>query len=298
MAGPMIGMLGKAVGAMFGQPGRLGARRPRRRGAHRLRHRPAAGPRPARPPCSRTTSTAFAEGLDVREDDVLLYLALREAAHQRLFAHVPWLRDAPDRRGRGLRPRASTIDIAGIEETMEERLPASTRPTWRPCRRRCEGGLFESQRLPPQKAALAAARDHPRPRRGLGRRGRRPGHRRADARRGQAAGGRPPPPCRRRSGRADLRLAGRARAATAPAARRLDAVGLAAHPPGRRGPRRRSGCTPTCCRPPPTSTTRSASARTSGRCRAAQRRRLRRRAAATSSTAGMGGSADGPPEEA
>ena len=36
---------------------------------------------------------AFADGLDVSESDVLLYLALREAAHQRLFAHVPWLRD-------------------------------------------------------------------------------------------------------------------------------------------------------------------------------------------------------------
>ena len=27
------------------------------------------------------------------DSDVLLYLALREAAHQRLFAGVPWLRD-------------------------------------------------------------------------------------------------------------------------------------------------------------------------------------------------------------
>src|SRR3546814_2735538 len=36
---------------------------------------------------------AFAEGLGVSEDDVILYLALREAAHQRLFSHVPWLRD-------------------------------------------------------------------------------------------------------------------------------------------------------------------------------------------------------------
>lgn len=35
---------------------------------------------------------AFAEGLGVPADDVLLYLALRESAHQRLFAHVPWLR--------------------------------------------------------------------------------------------------------------------------------------------------------------------------------------------------------------
>ena len=48
---------------------------------------------------------AFADGLDVPEDDVRLYLALREAAHQRLFAHVPWLRCPPGHRGRGLRPR-------------------------------------------------------------------------------------------------------------------------------------------------------------------------------------------------
>ena len=34
----------------------------------------------------------FGEGLGVPEEEVRLYLALREAAHQRLFAHVPWLR--------------------------------------------------------------------------------------------------------------------------------------------------------------------------------------------------------------
>ena len=34
----------------------------------------------------------FGEGLEVADDDVRLYLALRECAHQRLFAHVPWLR--------------------------------------------------------------------------------------------------------------------------------------------------------------------------------------------------------------
>lgn len=33
----------------------------------------------------------FADGLDVPIADVRLYLALREAARQRLFAHVPWL---------------------------------------------------------------------------------------------------------------------------------------------------------------------------------------------------------------
>ena len=35
---------------------------------------------------------AFAEGLGLPIDDVRLYLALRESAHQRLFAHVAWLR--------------------------------------------------------------------------------------------------------------------------------------------------------------------------------------------------------------
>ena len=34
----------------------------------------------------------FGEGLGVNERDTMLFLALRECAHQRLFAHVPWLR--------------------------------------------------------------------------------------------------------------------------------------------------------------------------------------------------------------
>src|ERR1700733_4315984 len=36
--------------------------------------------------------TAFGEGLSVNADEVRLFLAMREAAHHRLFAHVPWLR--------------------------------------------------------------------------------------------------------------------------------------------------------------------------------------------------------------
>ena len=124
-----------------------------------------------------------------------------------------------------------------------------------------EGGMFEPAELPAQKAALDAARDRAGAGRGLGRRGRRPGHRRADAGRGQAAGGRTPPPRGRRSGRGDVRRAGRPGAAPAAAARRLHAVGLAAHPPGAPRPATASGCTPTCCPPLPTSTTRWASAR-------------------------------------
>ncbi|HLT61245.1 MAG TPA: zinc-dependent metalloprotease [Microlunatus sp.] len=35
---------------------------------------------------------AYGEGLEIAEEEVRLYVALREAAHQRLFGHVPWLR--------------------------------------------------------------------------------------------------------------------------------------------------------------------------------------------------------------
>jgi len=36
--------------------------------------------------------TAFAEGLEVDEDEARMFLAVREAATARLYAHVPWLR--------------------------------------------------------------------------------------------------------------------------------------------------------------------------------------------------------------
>ena len=35
---------------------------------------------------------AFGAGLSVPTDEVRLFVALREAAHHRLFSHVPWLR--------------------------------------------------------------------------------------------------------------------------------------------------------------------------------------------------------------
>src|SRR5262249_28260960 len=34
----------------------------------------------------------YGRGLEIDADQVRLYVALREAAHQRLFGHVPWLR--------------------------------------------------------------------------------------------------------------------------------------------------------------------------------------------------------------
>jgi putative hydrolase len=61
---------------------------------------------------------AFGEGLELSEEEVRLYLALREAAHQRLFAHVPWLRShllgAVEDYARGI-----TVDLSGIEQAVQ-----------------------------------------------------------------------------------------------------------------------------------------------------------------------------------
>ncbi|WP_433181849.1 zinc-dependent metalloprotease [Actinoallomurus sp. CA-150999] len=60
---------------------------------------------------------AFGEGLEVSADEVRVYLALREAAHQRLFGHVPWLRahllGAVEDYARGI-----TVDLSKIEEAI------------------------------------------------------------------------------------------------------------------------------------------------------------------------------------
>jgi putative hydrolase len=92
---------------------------------------------------------AFSDGLDVSADDVLLYLALREAAHQRLFAHVPWLRGhlvaAVEDYGRG-----TTIDVSRIESSIRDIDPANPAAI----QEALEGGLFEPEKTPVQQAAL------------------------------------------------------------------------------------------------------------------------------------------------
>ncbi|MGL5809569.1 MAG: zinc-dependent metalloprotease [Nocardioides sp.] len=93
---------------------------------------------------------AFQAGLDsVTTDDVLLYLALREAAHQRLFAGVPWLRDYLI----GLVTtfaRDIQIDTENIQQQMQgmgSLDPASIQEAM-------QSGMFEPQKSPAQEAAL------------------------------------------------------------------------------------------------------------------------------------------------
>lgn len=69
----------------------------------------------------------FADGLDQSLDDVRLYLALRETARQRLFAHVGWLGPQllalVEHYARGI-----TIDASAIEEALESQMSSAMTP--------------------------------------------------------------------------------------------------------------------------------------------------------------------------
>jgi putative hydrolase len=148
MAGPFAAILGQAGGAMFGtQVGQALAGL----GAEVLSSSDIGLPLApiGKAALLPTNVDGFAEGLDVPLEDVRLYLALREAAHQRLFAHVPWLGAhlvaAVEDFGRG-----TTIDIEGIESKLggiDPTNPAALQEAM-------TSGLFEPQRTPTQEAAL------------------------------------------------------------------------------------------------------------------------------------------------
>jgi putative hydrolase len=94
---------------------------------------------------------AFGSGLSVDANEVRLFLALREAAHQRLFAHVPWLRQhlfgAVEAYASGI-----TVDLGRLREAMPDidiNDPAALRDA-------LQGeALFRPEDTPAQKLALA-----------------------------------------------------------------------------------------------------------------------------------------------
>jgi putative hydrolase len=152
MGGPILAMLGRAVGAMLAsQVGSgLGALAGEVVSASDIGLPLSAPGRAALVPAN---IARFAEGLDVPESDVLLYLALREAAHQRLFAGVPWLRDhligAVTDYAQGIE-----INTERIQETMEERLRGVDPTNMDKLQELMEGGLFDLPRSAQQEAAL------------------------------------------------------------------------------------------------------------------------------------------------
>ncbi|GAB3810298.1 zinc-dependent metalloprotease [Kribbella italica] len=91
----------------------------------------------------------FSEGLGVTDEDVRLYLALRECAHQRLFAGAPWLRQhlfshVADYAA-GIQVDTGKIESAMSEVDMQN--PEALQSA-------LAGGLFEPEDSEQQKAAL------------------------------------------------------------------------------------------------------------------------------------------------
>ncbi len=95
----------------------------------------------------------FSDGLGIPADEVRLYLALRECAHQRLFAHVPWLaarvEGAVDAYARGLH-----LDTDRMGEAMQGIDPtALSDPST--LQELLGSDLFHLEESPEQQAALA-----------------------------------------------------------------------------------------------------------------------------------------------
>jgi putative hydrolase len=94
--------------------------------------------------------TAYGDGLEIPEDQVRLYVALREAAHQRLFVHVGWLRGhvlgAVEAYARGI-----TVDREAIENAVGRMDPTNPESM----REISIEGIFNSDDSPQQTAALA-----------------------------------------------------------------------------------------------------------------------------------------------
>jgi putative hydrolase len=91
----------------------------------------------------------FATGLERKSSEVMVFLAAREAAHHRLFAHVPWLRQrllaTVEDFARGIR-----VDSGALEEMARQIDPTDAESMARVMK----SGLLEPQASAEQKAAL------------------------------------------------------------------------------------------------------------------------------------------------
>jgi putative hydrolase len=95
---------------------------------------------------------SLSEGLEQPRSEILTFLAAREAAHHRLFSHVPWLSsqllNAVEAFAKGMK-----IDMSGIEEFAAGFNPASlTDPSQ--MEQLLNQGIFEPKATPEQTAAL------------------------------------------------------------------------------------------------------------------------------------------------
>ncbi len=148
MAGPMLGMITQVGGMAFGS--QLGS------GLGQLAAEVLSSTDVGLPLGPEATAVLmpaavarFTAGLDRPTSEVMVFLAAREAAHHRLFGHVPWLRQrllaTVEEFARGI-----TIDTSRIEEMARELDP--TNPAG--LEQAMSSGLFEPQTTEEQKGAL------------------------------------------------------------------------------------------------------------------------------------------------
>jgi putative hydrolase len=93
---------------------------------------------------------AFTTGLDRPAGEVLVFLSAREAAHQRLFVHVPWLRasllGAVEQFAQGI-----TVDHEALERLARDMDPGNSAAL----EEAMGSGVMQPQTTPEQQAALA-----------------------------------------------------------------------------------------------------------------------------------------------
>lgn len=149
IAGPLMNMAKRMGAAMFGaQVGNgLGQLADEVLGASDVTVPLTSDGRPAL--VSENVKT-FGADLDVELADLYLYLALREAAHQRLYAHVPWLRTAVET---AVRVYASgiSVDTGKIQEAMQGIDPSNPQAM----QDVLASGVFEPAETEDQKQALS-----------------------------------------------------------------------------------------------------------------------------------------------
>jgi putative hydrolase len=98
----------------------------------------------------------WGEGLEIPEQEVAIYIALREVAAQRLFAHTPWLsehiRELIRSYGRGI-----TVDIEAIQNQAERAMSSGELDINNPesITMAINQGMFQPEESAAQSAALA-----------------------------------------------------------------------------------------------------------------------------------------------
>lgn len=154
IAGPMMAMIGQLSGTMYGT--QLGQGLGQLAGGVLTSTDiglPLAGDRVG--VLLPEAIAKFAEGLDLPAQEIVVFLAAREAAHVRLFTHVPWLKQrllaTVEEYARGIR-----VDLGGLQSLATEIDPQElfTNPG------KLEelmgsAASFEPQTTPEQQAALS-----------------------------------------------------------------------------------------------------------------------------------------------